>query len=289
MSITQAQCQELIATALQKQAQEFNQAASKEITTAAAQAVLTAGAVDAVSTKLPEFWDYDVDRFFVYVECEFNLKKIKDDATKYGHLVKAPPRTVVARLGASVSVPGKQTYAGLKAELVKTYRRRLADRVRECMAITSLGEMTPRDLLLHMQTLLPEEENQKNDFFKVIWLGALPDSVRQHLKSHAATTLDDMAEAATDFMLDDKAFAPSRGAINHIDQYTPSDEAAQVNQLGRASSSSASKPGQPKKRTQICNNHAKFGPDTFRCGLPGKCMFQDQVRQKSGNDPAGRR
>ena len=98
-----------------------------------------------------------------------------------------------------------------------------------------------------------------------------------------------MAEAATDFMLDDKAFAPSCGAINHIDQYTPSDEAARVNQLGRASSSAAPKPGQPKKRTQICNNHAKFGPDTYRCGLPGKCMFQDQVRQKSGNDPAGRR
>ena len=106
MSITQAQCQELIDKALQKQAQDFNQAASKEITNAAAQAVLTAGAVDAVSTKLPEFWDYDVDRFFVYVECEFNLKKIKDDATKYGHLVKALPRTVVARLGASVGVPG---------------------------------------------------------------------------------------------------------------------------------------------------------------------------------------
>ena len=148
MSITQAQCQELIGTALQKQAQEFNQAASKEITNAAAQAVLTAGAVDAVSTKLPEFWDYDVDRFFVYVECEFNLKKIKDDATKYGHLVKALPRTVVARLGASVGVPGKQTYAGLKAELVKTYRRRLVDRVRECMAITSCLLYTspsPRD------------------------------------------------------------------------------------------------------------------------------------------------
>ena len=97
-----------------------------------------------------------------------------------------------------------------------------------------------------------------------------------------------MAEAATDFMLDDKAFAASRGAINHIDQYTPSDEAAHVNHLGRASSSSsASKTSQ--KRTQICNNHAKFGPDAFRCGLPGKCMFQDHVKKKSGNDTAGRR
>ena len=43
--------------------------------------------VNAVTVKLPDFYENDPEMWFVRAECQFRTKRIVDDTTKFDHIV----------------------------------------------------------------------------------------------------------------------------------------------------------------------------------------------------------
>ena len=86
-------------------------------------------------------------------------------------------------------------YANLKNELIKVYEKSHEVRAREVMAIHSMGDKSPEGLLRHMKKLLPNKKDQESVFFKIYWLEAMPENIRDALFERD-DYIDKLAEVA---------------------------------------------------------------------------------------------
>ena len=150
----------------------------------------------------------------------------------------------------------------------------------EVMAITTLGDRTPTHLLAYMRGLLPEKGDQDSTFFRVIWINALPDSVRDHVKmvdgiNGARPTLDALAAKATELIRDKDLYR----SVHHIARESQGEVFPEVNALGPSRTSG--------RQGYVCATHSRFGANAFRCNDPSRCILKDVIKRQ-GNGRAGR-
>ena len=62
-------------------------------------------AVNAVTVKLPDFYENDPEMWFVRAECQFRTKRIVDDTTKFDHIVQSLSEKVARRVRKLVLYP----------------------------------------------------------------------------------------------------------------------------------------------------------------------------------------
>ena len=82
---------------------------------------VTSGAtweVNAVTVKLPDFYEHDPEMWFVRAEGQFRTKNIKDDLTKFDHIVQSLSEKVASRVRRLIlNPPTSDRVAALKAAL----------------------------------------------------------------------------------------------------------------------------------------------------------------------------
>ena len=256
------------------------------VATAAATAAVAVRAspenIDAISQQIPEIWEEDIEGYFAIFEAACAQKNITQDGTKYSRLLSALTPAVRRRMVGQLPEPGTPgaSYATLKAKLLEAYQKSETRRCMEVMAITTLGDRTPTHLLSYMRGLLPEKGDQDSTFFRVIWINALPESVRDHVKmidglNGARPTLDALAAKATELLRDKDLYR----SVHHIAR-DPQDEGfPEVNAVGPPRSSG--------RQGYVCATHARFGANAFRCNDPSRCILKDVIKRQ-GNGRAGR-
>ena len=80
--------------------------------------------INAVTVKLPEFYEHDPEMWFVRAECQFRTKRIVDDLMKFDHIVQCLTEKVARRVRKIILHPPSQDRVKtLKDGLMVVYGR----------------------------------------------------------------------------------------------------------------------------------------------------------------------
>lgn len=223
--------------------------------------------VNAVSLKLPEFWESSASAWFAQTEAQFALRDITTETTKYYYVVSALGSSTASRVVSFLkSPPAEGKYTALKAHLLKTFELSDAERASKLFSLHGLGDGKPSELMDRMLELLGEH---KPDFlFLHLFLRQLPTPVRASLANTDITDCRELAAEADKFFLASQQHCAA--ALLPVTTAGTSEDYTLV---------AAAVPHQ-RPATGLCFYHAKFGPKAKNCRPP--CTFG-----RSGNAGAG--
>ncbi len=228
---------------------------------------LNADQMNAVTLKLPEFWQANPTGWFRTVESQFVLRGITVDNTKFHYVVASLGSSTSAELeGFLANPPDNNKYDAIKAELLKIYQLSQPSKKRLLMNLPDLGDRKPSELLRYMKTL--HQADKDDVLFMVIFVSKLPAKVRPILAALECDDIDVLA-ARADEVLAEHASAASHAPVPlmHMDQ-------SGSNKGSPAATATALQP----KTDSLCRYHRRWGADAHRCLKP--CTW-------TGSAPAG--
>lgn len=219
-------------------------------------------ATNAVSLKLPEFWEQNASAWFAQAEAQFALREITADSTKYYYVVAALTNSTAGRVVSLIeNPPAANKYDTLKAHLKETFGLSESERARQLLSLPGLGDSKPSELMDHMLALLGD--HQPCFLFKELFLQQLPDQVRLAVTNSVKTDFRQLArEADTFFSAGKKCFAatPATALSAAIDESAPQPLSIAATAVSRR-----------VKPSGMCFYHAKFGNRAKKCLPP--CNF----------------
>ncbi|KAL1256234.1 hypothetical protein QQF64_011779 [Cirrhinus molitorella] len=223
---------------------------------------------NAVTLKLPEFWESSASAWFAQTEAQFALREITADATKYYYVVSALSSSTASRVVSLLkNPPATEKYDALKTHLLKTFELSDAERASRLFSLQGLGDSKPSELMDRMLDLLGEH---KPDFlFTQLFLRQLPAHVRAALANTSITDCRALAEEADKFFLASQQHCMAALLPLH-DTSAPLDNSTV---FPATTSRQQQSPG-------LCFYHAKFGAKAKRCRSP--CSFGGMGNARAG-------
>lgn len=228
---------------------------------------------NAVSLKLPEFWEQNANAWFAQAEAQFALRDITVDSTRYYYVVAALSNSTAGRVVSLLeNPPAENKYETLKAHLKETFGLSESERARQLLSLPGLGDSKPSELMDHMLALLGD--HRPCFLFKELFLQQLPDHVRLAITNSVKSDYRQLAREADLFLsAGKKCFAASLATCP-----TATGDEGEI----RPASISATAVTRRMKQPVLCFYHARFGNKAKRC-IPS-CNFG-----ASGNALAGTR
>ena len=158
-------------------------------------AAAAAAGANAVGIKLPPFWPEDPVIWFAQAEAQFTLRGITADQTKYSHIVTTLDQDSARRVRATLANPpaGDNKYKTIKDELCGVFELKESERANKLLAIKSLGDRRPSELMSEIQALAGDKGI--NYLEKQIFINALPQAIQLQLNNEDFT--DPMKAART--------------------------------------------------------------------------------------------
>lgn len=225
---------------------------------------------NAVSLKLPEFWESAAPSWFAQAEAQFMLREITADATKYYYVVAALNSSTANRVVSILENPPEQDkYETLKGQLLKTFGLSEAERAHQLLTLQGLGDSKPSELMDKMLALLGK--NKPDFLFRHLFLHQLPTQVRAALANTTVTDCRALAEEA------DKIFLVG---FQHCAAAQAPAQAASSKPESLTHIAAATTTAQRQRPNGWCYYHTRFGPSAKRCRSP--CTFRG-----TGNGGAG--
>ena len=217
---------------------------------------IEAAGANAVGIKLPPFWPEDPVIWFAQAEAQFTLRGITADQTKYSHIITTLDQNSARRVRATLANPpeGDNKYKTIKDELCGVFELKESERANKLLAIKSLGDRRPSELMSEIQALAGDKGI--NYLEKQIFINALPKAIQLQLNNEDFT--DPMKAARTA----DELWS---NMLHHDSQ------------LGAVSAVAT----KPVDNPDWCFYHKKFGKKANKCKAP--C-----THPSAGNAPASR-
>jgi hypothetical protein len=246
-----------------------------------------AGAVGAVSLKLPVSFCGEPEVWFTRVEAQFSNRNITVDLTKFNYVVAALNDETASEVKAVlIDPPEEDKYLALRKALLEAYGTTQARKGAELLGLAGLGDRKPTALLRNMRSL----NSDADTLFRALFLQQLPSDVRGVVASLNLTTLDELAVAADHYM----EANPTSGSSSVF----AASMSNRSNLHDRRSRRTTFDRNVNPAGNFVCHYHATYGPRARSC-RPG-CAFADlplaphpssqtsRTSTSSGNDRAGR-
>lgn len=215
--------------------------------------------VDAVSLKLPTFWNTSPAAWFAQADAQFHIRGITTEETKYYYVVSALDSETATRvLPILTSPPTDNKYSAIKDYLLSVYDLSEYERAAALFNLSGLGDSKPSTLMDHMLSLLGS--HAPCFLFRHLFLQQLPNFVRTPLASSSTTDYRALALEA------DKLYLA--GSSNNIQEVSHA-----------AAKHSSNKP------ENLCWYHHRFSKSAKKC-LPG-CKYYPTFNRKQGNEQQG--
>ena len=282
-----------------------------------------AGAVAAVSLKLPPYWPDDPQIWFAQVEAQFSTRGISVEKTKYDYVVSSlqPEYATVVR-DLIVSPPKDNPYQLLKAELMRRTSASEQRRLHQLLTAEELGDRTPSQLLRRMEQLLGGKQLE-DSIFRQLFLQRLPHPVQTVLaSSRDSMTIHQLADLADKIA---EVSAPARHCpprsdiaaaitpqptspepgiqkladqvqqltlqVQHLTQHLDQDRGRPAKPSGRGRSRSRSRSRGDRRYKERTHSHAgaecwyhwQYGQDARKCTSPCSWQSQSHPSSNSGN------
>ena len=110
---------------------------------------------NAVTLKLPEFWESSASAWFAQTEAQFALRDITADTTKYYYVVLALGSSTASRVVSLLkNSPATEKYTALNTHLLKIFELSDTERAARLFSLQGLGDGKPSELMDRMLDLL---------------------------------------------------------------------------------------------------------------------------------------
>ena len=266
--------------------------------------------VNAISEfKLPPYGVNNPRIWFAQIEALFQSRGVRSQASKYAYVVGSLPIEIAAEVGDLIDqVPETEPYDKLKAALIQRTTVSDETRLQQLLNACDLGDKRPSQLLRHMKQLAGPYKLDEA-LLKQMWFNRLPRSVRQILsalgKSSPLDELTDMADKVMEVCHDNhyintmqpygaadvsylnsiqRQLSQLTNQLESLQTTVAAVQARQVRPPFRQRSRSRPRSRSPKRTSEICWYHTKFGAKARRCTRP--CAFPSPSTDNQGNGPA---
>ena len=253
--------------------------------------------INAVTVKLPDFYENDPEMWFVRAECQFRTKKIVDDTTKFDHIVQSLSEKVARRVRKLILYPpAKDKVTALKAGLMTACGRSQLEKDTALLSM-KMTNLKPSEVIARAEAL----NSDPATFFHAFILSQFTPEVKTAIANMEFASLTDMGVAADKALEASKMSPQTVNAIATGLQEDFEDEdtfGTEVNAVGRGGtrgrgvSTAGRGTGRGPKplsggKGKTCFYHDKHGLAAFKCdGAP--CPFVTAPLAKAGNATAGR-
>ena len=130
------------------------------------------------SITLPPFWPTNATAWFALAESRFRVRRIYDEWDRYDNVVSSlAADSIRLVLDIVTNPPEDDPYTVLKDRLLGTHQLTDYQRIEQLIAVGSLGDRKPSQLLAQMLELCPAGE-ERSKFFSFHFLQRLPQELR---------------------------------------------------------------------------------------------------------------
>lgn len=241
--------------------------------------------------KLPPFYKNNPKLWFLQVESQFFVSKIKNDTAKY-HMVIGIIDTEVLQQVSDIlsSLPQTERYETLKQTIIQRFSESDNQKIRKLLKDMELGDRKPSHLLREMKNLA--EGKVTDDLVKTLWLQRLPEQVQMVLTTNTLNLVQ-MAEIADKLMEIQQpqicAISPTTSNTEIIKlQQQLQQQQQQMNQITKMLEKLEYNSSNPRWRRRsrsrstsgmstVCFYHEKFGDNAKKCKVG--CSKYNQPKQ----------
>lgn len=257
----------------------------------------TDAAVNRVAVRLPPFWPEDPEVWFAQAEAQFQISGIKDDSTKFYHVISQLEQKYVREVKDIVrNPPPINRYVKLKQELTKRLSISRQHQITQLLSHEELGDRKPSQFLRHLKTLAANEVT--DEFLRSLWSSRLPPHVQAIIVTQTSGSLEVIAELADKICevaapihhqvastSTNAASASSNfdGLLKRIDEMITSrihsELSQQISQLNLRSRNLSPSRGRYRSTSRsrsntrgVCWYHKRFGDKATKCTSP--CSYK---------------
>ena len=160
--------------------------------------VMAESNVDAITLRLPNFWETNVTGWFRHIESQFTARNITRDPTKFSHLMSALDEKVVSRINDLLDVvPEEDSYNWLKEKLIERYDISEGDRI-DMLLDMPPSDRRPSEQLQYMRSIYRPKENCP--WFRRVFSRACPREIAALFAHDETSTLDVLARHADSYL-----------------------------------------------------------------------------------------
>ena len=236
------------------------------------------------NVKLPDYWTAAPAIWFARVELRFELCGIISEREKFAHVVNALTQDATRLVtDLIIAPPVVNPYTVLRERLLLAHQLTPVQKAMKVMAMPSLGDRRPSQLLADMLEFCPVGE-EASSFFRAAFVQRLPAELQVLIDGVEEADLKDLATKA------DKLWAIRRPSPWHVaavaaqndvdvpmEQFSePVVAAVKPNFKGKGVSKHTASDGnkkRPPRMFNVCYKHMKFGAAAYQCDNPATCRW----------------
>lgn len=148
--------------------------------------------VDAVSIKLPPFWNNLPIQWFCSIESQFNTRGIRQEQTKYDYVVQSLPQEIVASVydvmqtildNLDTPQANLTPYTTLKTALIDRHSLSESARLETLLGGIDIGDRKPSEFFRSLKSIAGSSDTLSDKLITNLWMRKLPTMVQVSLKS----------------------------------------------------------------------------------------------------------
>ena len=213
--------------------------------------------ISHMSIKPPPFYKRNPDMWFTQMESQFILSGIKNENTKYHHIISTLPEDIASDL--LLSSNENKSYEDLKQQVLSNLKANKHQLIEEALQTVEMGSRRPTQVMCDIKRKFSEVGLTVDDsIVKSRLISALPSSIRAALVGHDQMPLEDFAKVADSMV----------AVMTSTTPYASVNEAAvqqQRNPNQQQFNNSTARPFHANQRPKICSSHIYYASVARTC------------------------
>lgn len=251
--------------------------------------------------KIPQFWTYCPQAWFLQIDMQFQLHNIEDDNIKYQYVVTSLSQEAILKILDIVqSPPLTFKYETIKKVLIERFSLNEESRLEEIMSNSELGDKKPSELFRELTILAGPLSFVSRELIFKFWQMKLPKNLQIHLVSSGISSIDEKVILADkihhmcnpSISLVNSTETSSNEVIKELSQLTSvlneniTKLSLNIDALDKRSNnpytnSTRTFQNQNRNSRSICWYHSRFGNNARKC--EESCKFFRNFQSKSLN------
>ncbi|GBM38200.1 Retrovirus-related Pol polyprotein from transposon 412 [Araneus ventricosus] len=132
-----------------------------------------------VSVKIPPFWIDKPEILFYQVEAQFKISGITAEETKFNYLISQLDPKFVENVWDIIRSDSQTKYTDSKTRLLNLFKESENARIQRLITGIDLDDLKPSQLLQKLRSVATSDVSE--NLIKALWLGKLPDSIKNIL------------------------------------------------------------------------------------------------------------
>lgn len=153
--------------------------------------------VSSVSIKLPPFWPKCPTTWFIQVETQFSINKIKKDRSMYEHVIISLPQDIIMTVVDIIeNPPATDLYVTLKKTLIERHSMSDEKRLEKLLSDKEMGYQKPSDFYRSLESLAGTSGVINREFLVKLWMRRLPKQINIALVATGKTSHTELTSLA---------------------------------------------------------------------------------------------